>query len=84
MKGKQNKRSSRISHKKVQIGKGAKKLTAQADLIPHKQDICSLIRNTVDHQCGATALYDVVDAIFRARLICIPPMNVYKTGQIMC
>ena len=69
MKSKQNKRSSRISPRKVQISKGAKKLTAQAGLIPvikflHKQDICSLIRNTVDHQRGATALYDVVDAIF--------------------
>jgi len=69
MKKKNSKRSSRISPKKIHISKGAKGLTAQAGLIPvvrflQKQGIISLIQDTVKHQRGATALYDVVDAIF--------------------
>ena len=69
MKKKNSKRSSRISPKKIHISKGAKGLTAQAGLIPvvrflQKQSIISLIQGTVKHQRGATALYDVVDAIF--------------------
>ena len=69
MKCKQNKRSARVSPKKIQINKGAKGLTAQAGLIPvvnflQKQNIVQLIHETVDHQRGATARYDVVDAIF--------------------
>ncbi|MCI5142737.1 MAG: IS1380 family transposase [Candidatus Electrothrix sp. ATG1] len=68
MKCKQNKRSARVSPKKIQINKGAKGLTAQAGLIPvvkflQKQNVGQLIQETVDHQRGATARYDVVDAI---------------------
>jgi len=49
--------------------KGAKGLTAQAGLIPvvkflQKQGVEQLIKETVHHQRGATALYDAVDAIF--------------------
>lgn len=69
MKKKVSKKSSRISPKKIHISKGAKGLTAQAGLIPvanflRKQGVISLIQGTVKHQRGATALYDVVDAIF--------------------
>ena len=69
MKSKQNKRSARVSPKKVQINKGAKGLTAQAGLIPvvkflQRQNLVQLIRETVQHQRGDSALYDVVDAIF--------------------
>jgi hypothetical protein len=69
MNGKQNKRSARVSPKKIHISKGAKGLTAQAGLIPvvkflRNQGIIGLIKDTVSHQRGATALYDAVDAIF--------------------
>ena len=69
MKRNDSKRSSRMSPKKIHISKGAKGLTAQAGLIPvvkflQKQGIISLIQGTVKHQRGATALYDVVDAVF--------------------
>jgi hypothetical protein len=68
MNSKLNKRSARVSPKKIKINKGVKGLTAQAGLIPvvkflQKQNINSLVKNTVDHQRGATALYDAVDAI---------------------
>ncbi len=64
-----NKRSARTKPKKVQITKGVKGLTAQAGLIPvvkflRKQGFIDLIDKTVHHQRGATAFYDVVDAIF--------------------
>ena len=69
MKSKQNKRSARVSPKKIQINKGAKGLTAQAGLIPvvkflQRQNLVQLIQETVEHQRGDSALYDVVDAIF--------------------
>lgn len=69
MKCKQNKRSARVSPKKIQINKGAKGLTAQAGLIPvvkflQKQNIGQLIQDTVQHRRGASARYDAVDAIF--------------------
>lgn len=68
MKCKQNKRSARVSPKKIQINKGAKGLTAQAGLIPvvkflQKQNVAQLIQDTLGHQRGASALYDAVDAI---------------------
>jgi hypothetical protein len=69
MKNKQNKRSARVSPRKIEITKGAKGLTAQAGLIPvvkflHKQNLTGIIKETVIHERGATALYDAVDAIF--------------------
>ena len=69
MKNKQNKRSARVSPRKIEIHKGAKGLTAQAGLIPvvkflHKQNLTGTIKETVAHNRGATALYDAVDAIF--------------------
>jgi len=69
MKREHNKRSARISPKKIKINKGGKGLTAQAGLIPvvkffHNLNLAGIIKETVDHQRGGTALYDVVDAIF--------------------
>ena len=69
MNKKQNKRSARITPRKIHIVKGARGLTAQAGLIPvvkflRKQGLIQLIKETVHHQRGATALYDAVDAIF--------------------
>jgi len=69
MKKKNNKRSSRMTPKKVRINKGAKNLTAQAGLIPvvkflQKHNVIQCIQGTVNHQRGDTALYDAVDAIF--------------------
>ena len=69
MKHKQNKRSARILPRKITITKGAKGLTAQAGLIPvvkflHSLNITGMIKETVKHERGATALYDVADALF--------------------
>jgi hypothetical protein len=69
MKHKQNKRSARILPRKITITKGAKGLTAQAGLIPvvkflHSLNIIGIIKETVNHERGATALYDAVDALF--------------------
>ena len=69
MKREHNKRSVRISPKKIKINKGGEGLTAQAGLIPvvkffHNLNLAGIIKETVDHQRGGTALYDVVDAIF--------------------
>ncbi len=69
MKKKNNKRSSRVAPKKVRFKKGAKNLTAQAGLIPvvkflQKYNIIHLIQETVQHERGANARYDAVDAIF--------------------
>ena len=55
--------------KKVRFKKGARNLTAQAGLIPvvkflQKHNIIQLIHGTVQHERGANALYDAVDAIF--------------------
>ena len=69
MNRKQNKRSARVTPRKIQISKGAKGLTTQAGLIPvvkflQKHGVMSLIAETVNHRRGATARYDAVDAIF--------------------
>jgi hypothetical protein len=65
-------RTARTSTKKVNIQKGANGLTTQAGLIPvvkflQKQDIKSIILETLEHARGSNALYDAFDAIF----ICI-------------
>ena len=69
MNRKQSRRFARISPRKFLINKGAKRLTAQAGLIPvvkflHKHGILSIIKETINHQRGATALYDAADAVF--------------------
>lgn len=69
MNQKQHKRSARVSPKKIHITKGAKGLTAQAGLIPvvkflRNQGVIGMIKDTVGHQRGATALYDAIDAVF--------------------
>jgi hypothetical protein len=69
MKKEYNRRSARVSPKKIKIRRGAKGLTAQAGLIPvvkflQKQGLELLVKGTVKHQRGATALYDTVDAVF--------------------
>jgi hypothetical protein len=69
MKSQQNKRSARVSPKKIKINKGAKGLTAQAGLIPvvkflQKHNVGQLIQDTLEHQRGATATYDAVDIIY--------------------
>lgn len=69
MKHRKNQRSSRVSPRKFQINKGAKGLTTQAGLIPvvkflHKLNFTGIIKDTVEHERGSTAIYDAVDAIF--------------------
>ena len=68
MKSYHNIRSSRSSVKNIQIIQGGQDLTAQAGLIPvvkflKKHDFASKIEQTLDHQRGATGVYDVVDMI---------------------
>ncbi len=69
MKPNNSKRSARVSSKKVTISNHGKGLTSQAGLIPvvkflRKAGIVQLIKETVDHERGANALYDSVDAVF--------------------
>ena len=69
MSRKNNKRSARVSSKKVIISNQAKGLTSQAGLVPVvkfllKGGMIGLIKETVDHERGANALYDSVDAVF--------------------
>ncbi|MFT5731032.1 MAG: hypothetical protein ACI8PB_005225 [Desulforhopalus sp.] len=69
MKPKNSKRSARVSSKKVTINNSAKGLTSQAGLIPVVKYLCNvgmvgLIKETIEHERGANALYDSVDAVF--------------------
>ena len=68
MKSNHNTRSSRRSVKNIQIIQGGQDLTAQAGLIPvvkflKKHGFASKIEQTLDHQRGATGVYDAVDMI---------------------
>ena len=68
MKSYHNIRSSRSSVKNIQIIQGGQDLTAQAGLIPvvkflKKHGFASKIEQTLDHQRGATGVYDAVDMI---------------------
>ena len=68
MKSYHNITSSRSSVKNIQIIQGGQDLTAQAGLIPvvkflKKHDFASKIEQTLDHQRGATGVYDAVDMI---------------------
>ncbi len=59
---------ARTTAKKVVFEKGNSNLTAQAGLIPvvkflHKHKVINLIKNTLDHERGHTAVYDAADAI---------------------
>ena len=68
MKSYHNIRSSRRSVKNIQIIQGGQDLTAQAGLIPvvkflKKHGFASKIEQTLDHQRGATGVYDAVDMI---------------------
>jgi hypothetical protein len=67
MKSYHNIRSSRSSVKNIQIIQGGEDLTAQAGLIPvvkflKKHGFASKIEQ-LDHQRGATGVYDAVDMI---------------------
>ena len=68
MKSYRNTRSSRRSVKNIQIYQGGQDLTAQEGLIPvvkflKKYGFASKIEQTLDHQRGATGVYDAVDMI---------------------
>ena len=68
MKSYHNTRSSRRSVKNIQICQGGQDLTAQEGLIPvvkflKKYGFASKIEQTMDHQRGATGVYDAVDMI---------------------
>jgi len=68
MKSYHNTRLSRRSVKNIQIIQGGQDLTAQAGLIPvvkflKKLGFASKIEQTLDHQRGATGVYDAVDMI---------------------
>jgi hypothetical protein len=65
---KHTKRSARTTPQKLHIEKGARGLTTQAGLIPvaqflRKHNVSSLIAKILDHERGASALYDAVDGI---------------------
>lgn len=69
MNAKNTKRSARVSSKKVIISNQAKGLTSQAGLVPvvkylRNCGMIGLIQETLDHERGANALYDSVDAVF--------------------
>lgn len=69
MKTQNTKRSARVSSKKVTISNNAKGLTSQAGLVPvvkflRNCGMINLINETVEHERGANALYDSVDALF--------------------
>lgn len=69
MNAKNNKRSARVSSKKVTISNQAKELTSQAGLVPvvkflRNCGMIGIIQETLDHERGANALYDSVDAVF--------------------
>ena len=69
MKTNNNKRSARVSPKKVFISNTAKGLTSQAGLVPvvkflHRAGMGTLIKNTLEHQRGNNAVYDAVDAVY--------------------
>ena len=68
MKNYHNNRSSRRSVKTIQIIQGGQDLTAQAGLIPvvqflKKHGFALKIEQTLNHQRGATGVYDAVDMI---------------------
>lgn len=68
MKSYHNTRLSRRSVKNIQIIQGGQDLTAQAGLIPvvkflKKHGFASKIEQTLDHQRGATGVYDAADMI---------------------
>ena len=68
MKKKRSARSARTTAKNIHISQGGRDLTAQAGLIPvvkffHKHGIVSKTEQSVDHQRGATGLYDAVDMV---------------------
>ena len=68
MKSYHNTRSSRRSVKNIQFSQGGQDLTARAGLIPvvkflKKYGFASKIEQTMDHQRGATGVYDAVDMI---------------------
>lgn len=55
--------------KKVTVSNQDKELTRQAGLVPvvnflRKIGMIGLVKETVDHERGANALYDSVDAVF--------------------
>ena len=68
MKNKGNTRSAGTKAKNIHIRQGGRDLTAQAGLIPvvkffHKHGIVSKTEQSIDHQRGATSLYDAVDMV---------------------
>ena len=68
MKNKGSARSARTTAKNIHISQGGRDLTAQAGLIPvvkflRKEGIVSKTEQTVDHQRGATGLYDALDMV---------------------
>ena len=68
MKSHRNTKSSRRSVKNIQFSQGGQDLTARAGLIPvvkflKKYGFASKIEQTLDHQRGATRVYDAVDMI---------------------
>ncbi len=69
MKAKNNKRSARVSSKKITISNHAKGLTSQAGLVPavkflRNNGMIELTKETVGHERGPNALYDSVDGVF--------------------
>lgn len=69
MNAKSNKRSARVSPKKVRISNCAKGLTSQAGLIPvvkylRQIGLETVIEESIDHERKTNALYDSVDVVF--------------------
>ncbi|MDD3815936.1 MAG: IS1380 family transposase [Desulfocapsaceae bacterium] len=64
-----NKRSARVSSRKVTISNHAKGLTSQAGLVPvvkflRNSGLIDLAKNTIELKRGSNALYDSADAVF--------------------
>lgn len=64
-----NKRSARVSSRKVTISNNATELTSQVALIPvvtfpRHSGLIDLARNTIELKRGSNALYDSADALF--------------------
>lgn len=69
MKAKNNRRSARVSPRKVSISNCGKGLTTQAGLIPvvkylQQVGLVSAIKEGIDHKRKDNALYDCVVALF--------------------
>ena len=87
MKNKGSARSAGTTAKNIHISQGGRDLTAQAGLIPvvkflRKEGIVSKTEQTVDHQRGATGLYDSDTPMDFADACLVRMSEIYPTSKI--